>query len=74
MQPQRNLNLELKKKEFLKDKIIEIRNLKNLENTKFLGEYKDNVAKQEEVEQKYNRYIRTYLNNSYLPFSYKKPR
>lgn len=37
------------------------------------GEYKDDIAKQEEVEQKYNRYIRTYINNSYLPFSYKKP-
>ena len=37
------------------------------------GEYTEDITKQAEVESKYGRYIRRYLNNSYLPYSYKKP-
>lgn len=37
------------------------------------GDYTDDNVTQNDVESKYGRYIRRYLNNSYLPYSYKKP-
>ena len=39
----------------------------------YSGDYKDDEITQQDIESKYGRKIRRYLNNSYLPYSYKKP-